>query len=230
MRGGIGLIKYVPWSALVAISLAAAACADSGSPDDETVGSSLPTVTTVETTAAVQQTSPPTTRPGIPGTLSDPYPVGDPDLSVFSYREQIPLGETVDWEGFAIGLVKRSKATGNSEPGDCYLFLATLTPTVTGGGDVASLATLPGLALMAGNDFLGRTMGRCDVTAVEDAGYQPILGALLSSGDTHQVYAEFFVSGDEPAPPDAVVVSGRDATFVYEATVLESIPTPETTA
>jgi hypothetical protein len=68
----------------------------------------------------------------------------------------------------------------------------------------------------------------CDTSDVEAAGYGWILDAEVTAGTTYPFYTEFFLPGDSPSEPEAIVLgsaSGGDALY-YQPSITNAVPTP----
>lgn len=157
------------------------------------------------------------------GTLDNPLPVGDPGLSGFTYSSSL-----TDWEGYVGAIVEAELGRFNDEPGRCLIVLGTLTPTSIEDGEVTNIFSTPDLALIVDGRLLDSEVNECDTDAVEAAGYSWILDAEVTVGTTFPFYAEFFISGDPPGEPEALVLgsaSGGGALY-YLPTISPSIPPP----
>ncbi len=76
--------------------------------------------------------------------------------------------------------------------------------------------------------LLDDDVNECDTSDVEAAGYTWILDAEVTVGTAFPFYTEFFIPGDSPSEPEALVLgsaSGDNALY-YEPTLRDDVPTP----
>lgn len=183
------------------------------------------TATSMATTATeiTPTTQAVTTTQAVQGTLDDPLPMGDSQLSGFTFTDY-----SGDWDGFISGMVETENHRWNEEVGRCVVLLGTLTPTSIEDGTVTTGFSAPSVSLIADGRLVDDEVNSCDTSDIEEAGYGWILDAEVTVGTAYPFYAEFFLPGD-PAPEIEVVVLGSassgDALY-YEPTIVDPIPTP----
>jgi len=182
------------------------------------------TTTTTTTTTTTMTTT--TTQPPIGLDPGSPIPVGDPEVSGFTYEEDYA---DAAWDGFVFGLVETGVGQYNDDPGRCLVLLGTVTPTSTEGA-VSNSFNTPNFSIIVNGSLVDGGVSDCDTDAIEANGFGWILDASVTAGTTYPFYSEFFIPDSAGRDPEVVVVgsaTGSDALY-FEPTILTEIPVPDT--
>jgi hypothetical protein len=168
-----------------------------------TTASSTTTTTssTTTTTSSTTTTLAPTTTTLPPGSFENPAPL---EGGQFEWSER---GTTWDTETMGLVGTKRGQLSGD-EPGTCYLLLGILTPTEITDGAISSGSNTPSFGAIAAGKYVEDSVGECDDTNAEAAGYGWILDAEVTVGTPYPFFSELFIPG-KPSVAIEVVVAGQ---------------------
>ena len=175
-------------------------------------------------TTSTLSITPPTAPESTSGSLEDPLPVGDVELSGFEYSEM----SGTSWHGFVFGLVEAGLGMFNSDPGECLVLLGEITPTEISSGSITSGFETPSVSLVVGGVLVDSEVGECDTDVVEAAGFDWLLNAEVTVGTTYPFFSEFFLPEGTTGEIEAIVVGNpySEESLFYMPTILPEPPTP----
>lgn len=213
------------FSLLFALVLVASSCSflesDDESADDVSAEAGDDTTTVpVATTEAPATTTTEAPPADGSGSLDDPRSVLN---ATFEYSEEF---YDTDWAGELYGLL--SLPTNSSDPGVCYGLVGVMSPVRIGEGSISEGFTAPNLGLVVDGVLVDDSFG-CDTDDVRDAGYGPLYDAQVTEGTEFAFYATFFVEGDAPSAPVALVLGDTNDPLnvtYFTTDILSSIPAP----
>ncbi len=164
--------------------------------------------------------------PSIGSGTADRYPDALPMGPSSDFRYASWLGD--EWDGAVTGLVAVDRSPYGDEPGQCFVLLGMLTPTVIEDGTVSDPFTTPDFAVIAAGHLVDSDSFSCDTTQVESAGYGWILDAEVTEGTEYPFYTAFFMTGKQPAEISVLVAgdAGTNDAMYFEPLYLDTIPTP----
>ncbi|MFP3882946.1 MAG: hypothetical protein ACLFWH_11605 [Actinomycetota bacterium] len=150
-------------------------------------------------------------------------PIGDPSVSGFTHTD---IG--TEWEGFVGGIVETGPGGFNDDPGRCLVVVGTITPTAIDDGTVTNIFSTPTFSMIVDGRLLDDEVHECDTTDIEAAGYSWILDAEVTVGTAFPFYTEFFIPGETPSEPEALVLGSAsgDRALYYEPSISDSVPPP----
>ncbi|MFP4554908.1 MAG: hypothetical protein ACLFRT_13765 [Actinomycetota bacterium] len=149
--------------------------------------------------------------------------IGDPLLSGFTYTDS-----GTEWEGFVGGIVETGPGGFNDDPGRCLVVVGTITPTAIDDGTLTNIFSTPTFSMIVDGRLLDDEVHECDTTDIEAAGYSWILDAEVTVGTAFPFYTEFFIPGETPSEPEALVLGSAsgDRALYYEPSISDSVPPP----
>jgi hypothetical protein len=230
----VAKLPVIGWIAIVAVAVVGVIAALMLGGDDENIAIEIPlpsttvvapttteaaaatTVATVEstvpaTTAAPETTVPPTTAPPGGDGLSPEtaIPLGDPAVSVFTYRS--PYNDA-EWVGSIIAISELPAFV--PADGTCLVVFATLTPTVVD-GLVSNGFDAPPMNLIIDDAVQEEAYGACETEEIEAAGWASVFDASGTVGTEFPVYTEFQVPASTDLTDLLLVVGSEDSGRTY---------------